>query len=710
MADIVLRRKVKSTKLVHDVHGKLAPGEPVYASSSPSGPVPSPRRQSLSRAPESNESLSLAYDQDGGDIDLEIHSDRPASLYNNLRDFAGLLDPSINNEDELRGTARYQADIAGESLELTSNLPWRQRLPGVQVTEYSPDSYLCDPSSLPSNYRDNTRYDSNYRDNTHHDSTYRTDAVSYGPHASYYSGLSNLSTNYKNKIRNTSSNQADIPDEPINLTTNVLSKQQHAIGSSPRTHSESSICSESNKPIEPISQVETKPISQELLVTEGESIYASLTIAEKKCLALDKPVIEYGIPTSLGLLESDAHKGGVRLRHRGNPYIFPLNAKPRENRRKVLRVRINDQDHLACPDSGSEKNIISKACAIEHGFRIRRRAKDIKRFEVGNGDIVWSIGRVLETVGLPGSPLWQKKRRFYVLENCPVPLVMGMKFLKEAQILTKYRHLLENCPAEISNIPSLLWIGSPRSRLRCTIDGRKLEAAADTGSDLNLMSLECAAREGFRIDTRVEARTQIILGNNKQIETTGQVYVSNLTLDWREPETDSPEQSPHTPATDVPLEPDPHGNAHSPHREEDDDSYTTFHVVKHLPCEVVFGHKFLDDTDAFNKCPELLDYPPPKQSPQFGRKRQQFEFMIFRANIFPRISFSKKPKLAVDLREQHDSNWHGELYRRSKNTEEKIALLPPDNQEAARRTEKKNVQDWKTKHASCRFCKTRSTT
>ncbi|KFY34896.1 hypothetical protein V494_06388 [Pseudogymnoascus sp. VKM F-4513 (FW-928)] len=406
-----------------------------------------------------------------------------------------------------------------------------------------------------------------------------------------------------------------------------------------------------------------------------------------------------GHPRHLG----NRYKEGDPLLYRLDPYASSLNTKPRENRRKVLRIQINGEDHLACPDSGSEMNIISKACAIEHGFRIRRKVKDRKRFEVGNGDIVWSIGRVLETVDLPGSPLWKKKRWFYVLEDCPVPVVMGMSFLREAEILTKYRHLLENCPVEMSDVSSLLWIGSPKNRLRCTLDGRQLEAVADTGSDINVMSLACAEREGFRIDRRPEARTKIAIGNGDVIETLGQVYVSNLTLDWREPEAEPPERAPRTPTTEITLEPDPNGSAYPPHGEGDDDLYTPFHVIENLPCDIIFGHKFLDDMDAFNKCPELLDIPPSTQNRQFDKHKEQYEFMILISDIWPFKKSSKGPKLPVDLRERHESKWHAERHRRSKNTVEKIALLPPHRQEAARRGEAKKLQEWRTAHANCQF-------
>jgi hypothetical protein len=134
-------------------------------------------------------------------------------------------------------------------------------------------------------------------------------------------------------------------------------------------------------------------------------------------------------------LEScDTHSASVKLHQ--NWSSLP-DRKPRENRRKILRVRIRDGEHQACPDSGSEKNIMEESFAIKHGFTIRRRPKDLKQFELGNGKYIWSVGRVCVPVELPGSTFGQTKRWFHVLPNCPVPLILGMKFLKEAEIFTK---------------------------------------------------------------------------------------------------------------------------------------------------------------------------------------------------------------------------------------------------------------------------------
>ncbi|XMA18866.1 hypothetical protein WAI453_011657 [Rhynchosporium graminicola] len=187
-----------------------------------------------------------------------------------------------------------------------------------------------------------------------------------------------------------------------------------------------------------------------------------------------------------------------------------------ENRRQVLPIKIGNQTYLACPDSGSGKNMTSPAFVAEKKLKMREGPKDNKPFELGSGKVVWSIGKVFIPVNIPGCLLRRKKQPFYVLRNCPVPLVTGMPFLEEIEVLTKNQNLLKDCPPEISEISTLLWIGSPRNRLKCTMNGHGLIAVADTGSDINLISLKCAKREGFRIDRRREAWKRIILGDGTQ--------------------------------------------------------------------------------------------------------------------------------------------------------------------------------------------------
>lgn len=80
------------------------------------------RRQSLPRAPESNESLSFAYDRDDANIRVEAASGRRASYY------GGLSNPSSNYEEKVREATGYQADVSGgEPVKLTADLLRKQQ-------------------------------------------------------------------------------------------------------------------------------------------------------------------------------------------------------------------------------------------------------------------------------------------------------------------------------------------------------------------------------------------------------------------------------------------------------------------------------------------------------------------------------------------------------------------------------------------------------
>jgi hypothetical protein len=65
----------------------------------------------------------------------------------------------------------------------------------------------------------------------------------------------------------------------------------------------------------------------------------------------------------------------------------------KKNGRKVLRIVLKGVEHLACPDSGSDRNIISQEFAEEHKIRVRRGKNDKKLFELGNGAYIESLGR-----------------------------------------------------------------------------------------------------------------------------------------------------------------------------------------------------------------------------------------------------------------------------------------------------------------------------
>ena len=262
-----------------------------------------------------------------------------------------------------------------------------------------------------------------------------------------------------------------------------------------------------------------------------------------------------------------------------------------ENRRGALTIRINhdDKEDLAYADSGSCKNIMAESCAQQKGLIIRRRPKDVRVFQVGNGKLVTSIGRARAHVRLVKGFDKPRKEWFHILPNCPAAIVLGMPFLEAAQILSKNRHILEECPPKSRAIDRVLWISSPRNRMRCNLDGRNVTAIADSGSDLNLMSLSYAERGGYHIDRRKGVRRRLEFGDGSQEDTVGEITVHNLTLNWCEPET-------------APLEPlETYGEDTRP------TFSAVFQVLRDLPSDVILGRDLLCDSDAFNVCPELCN-------------------------------------------------------------------------------------------------------
>ena len=217
--------------------------------------------------------------------------------------------------------------------------------------------------------------------------------------------------------------------------------------------------------------------------------------------------------------------------------------------------------------------------------------------------------------------------------------------------------------------------------MKCTLDGRKLVAIADTGADLNFMCPECAEREGFSVDTRVEARRTIQFGDGTEAETIGEVYIHNLSLDWREPITEAPE--PATSSAEPSL----------PQESEGSISYgTVFHVLPGLPCDVILGRDVLDETDAFNRCSEL-------SCTKSSRNKNPFELNIM---IFKRKR--KAPTAPLELtKDVHDDGRHAEMFRRSKR-EDEISHLPEDQRERAKANKRIKSREWDAAHANCTYC------
>ncbi|RYP67591.1 hypothetical protein DL771_007143 [Monosporascus sp. 5C6A] len=383
--------------------------------------------------------------------------------------------------------------------------------------------------------------------------------------------------------------------------------------------------------------------------------------------------------------------------------------RPPKNSRGALSVMINlaEKGDLGYADSGSGKNIMSEAYALQKGLIIRKGQKNVRLFQLGNGKLIYSVGRVRTYVKLAKSCGRPKKEWFHVLANCPVPLILGMPFLKDAQVLTEKRHLLESCPPEFGTTESVFWIGTPQNRIKCNLDGRNVIAVADYGSDVNLMSLSYAKREGHHIDRRQEVRTRLQFGDGSQADTVGQVIVSNLTLDWRRPATTTLEEMYPDHSTAGAGQPGSSPSLNHQSAQHADATFSAaFDVLPSLPCDILLGRDFLWATDAFNICPALATSAGGE-----GCLYAEFKFTRSLGYIdkFRRWIRGDLEHSGSELEDEkmHDEARHEKAYKLWK-IDVELVRLSGQSKVKKEDERKKIVKDWQNRHGSCRFCNSAS--
>jgi len=269
---------------------------------------------------------------------------------------------------------------------------------------------------------------------------------------------------------------------------------------------------------------------------------------------------------------------------------------------KVIWFLVGETIVFACPDSGAEKDIMSENFALENGLVVNKT--DPQELKIGNGQSTRSVGSVFVQCGLLGGK--QGGRRFHVLRRCIYPVIVGMKFLKATKLFTENKHMLVERPSwYLSQLPRLGYITSGQwCPINCDADGQHLIGCADTGSDLDLMSLDFSNEKGFIIDRRESVCRRVQLADGSIVETIGCVRVSSLKV--RSIERVFEEQPSQTLDVEIALPSEPFQT----NDESEPASHgfeMTFHVLPGLPHDAIFSQQFLDQMDAFNTCTSILD-------------------------------------------------------------------------------------------------------
>ncbi|KAJ8129411.1 hypothetical protein O1611_g4221 [Lasiodiplodia mahajangana] len=182
-----------------------------------------------------------------------------------------------------------------------------------------------------------------------------------------------------------------------------------------------------------------------------------------------------------------------------------------QKKRYVLPIIIgSDADAveiMTCPDSGSDENIMSLEFVNRLGLKVHGSGHEPRRFSLANGKITEAMGQVTAQCSFgAGSPsdISMLGCIFHVFKSLAVPVIIGMEFLEQTETLSKHRDRLVEQLVPSMQALRVNSVGRPRRNLICRLDNYVGCASADTGSDLDLVSLEFARSRAFNIEPAYE--------------------------------------------------------------------------------------------------------------------------------------------------------------------------------------------------------------
>lgn len=217
------------------------------------------------------------------------------------------------------------------------------------------------------------------------------------------------------------------------------------------------------------------------------------------------------------------------------------------------------------PDSGSEDNIISADVLSSLGLEMDTAQEHQKVYRVASGSLVRVLGRVMiNNCTFASDSTLQLCCIFYVFKTLICPLLMGMSFLDETETLIKYRHRLQHRTVAQSGPMQLSSLNNPRRRLYCLANSQPKLANADTGSEINLLSLAYIRERDFVRNPVGLSSSTVQFADGSTAELSGRVDVLIVL-----------------------------GNSEGPRIP------TTFYVLDGLTCDILFGEDFLEETVAF---------------------------------------------------------------------------------------------------------------
>jgi hypothetical protein len=270
---------------------------------------------------------------------------------------------------------------------------------------------------------------------------------------------------------------------------------------------------------------------------------------------------------------------------------------------------LNDHAITTIPDTGAQINAISKQAIKSIGVRgMCQWGGDDDRVGLGNGMTGEADCQVEVPCRFPDGTE-NTILTFHVFSELAegVLAIMGQQFLDDTQCLTvNLSRLRERQPLSIPRCLSIGPILSSGLLFKVYLDGKLNKGLADTGSEIDLISEDCAKLNGFQIlgfGSADRRYVQVATGGDP-VSLTGKVIVKFDTFEDVDPPQSSYIQTGSPPAHYSSYQMESRRITPSPSRadnaEELPEHDHTFYVLPRLPYDLVFSQALLYAIDAFN--------------------------------------------------------------------------------------------------------------
>jgi hypothetical protein len=229
---------------------------------------------------------------------------------------------------------------------------------------------------------------------------------------------------------------------------------------------------------------------------------------------------------------------GSRTRQNPRNYVESPASLPlayRGSQRRYLPLQINGITTFGLPDTALRGNAMTEEWALHIGAEVKYSPFE-HSFVNAKGQSFESIGTTQLVVSIPGSlPHNTPDRKwtcsFAVVKQLAAPLVLGAAFLRKTETLTTFAHLLVkktlSVVKEHLNGVKASWrfmhMDLRTQKLDCFLDNGEAFVSLDTGSDIDVVSLDYANSRGWEIRPLPEDEAYVLLANDELAKLAGYI-------------------------------------------------------------------------------------------------------------------------------------------------------------------------------------------